>query len=247
MVGAYYILFMKPVEVINVSKRFGNMLVLDRVNITFNKGVYGLIGPNGSGKTTLIRIMLGLQKPSSGKVLIFGKDPFYSHGEVCPQIGYLREKCSFPKWATGVEYLRHVARLKQVDLDPDIIHHPIVKGDFLQRKIGTYSAGMVQRLGLLQALVGNPSLIILDEPSTNLDPLGRVEMVQLVQEINRDNRTVIISSHILEELQQICDFIIVIYRGKIIVQDTLEGFVTNFSPDGTAVGAYSKIMERISA
>ncbi len=238
---------MKPVEVINVSKKFGDLLALDGVNITFNRGVYGLIGPNGSGKTTLIRIMLGLQKPSSGRVLVFGKDPFYSHGEVCSQIGYLREKCSFPKWVTGIEYLKHIAKLKQVDLNPNIIHHPIVKGDFLQRKIGTYSAGMVQRLGLLQALVGSPSLIILDEPSTNLDPIGRVEMVQLIKEIKRDDRTVIISSHILEELQQVCDFIVVIYRGKIIVQDTLEGFVKKFSPDGTAVGAYAKIMEGVSA
>lgn len=234
-------------ETLNVSKKFGNITALENMSLSFNRGVYGLVGPNGSGKTTLIRIILGLQKPSSGRVLVFGRDPFRSHGEVCSRIGYLREKCSFPKWTTGIEYLKHVARLKQVDLDRDIINHPIIKGDFLQRKIGTYSAGMVQRLGLLQALVGSPSLIILDEPSTNLDPIGRVEMVQLIKEIKRDDRTVIISSHILEELQQVCDFIVVIYRGKIIVQDTLEGFVKKFSPDGTAVGAYAKIMEGVSA
>ncbi|MGQ9597002.1 MAG: ATP-binding cassette domain-containing protein [Thermoproteota archaeon] len=140
-----------------------------------------------------------------------------------------------------------MAKLKGVDFNPDILSYPIVKGDFLQRKIGTYSAGMVQRLGLVQALIGDPALIILDEPSANLDPLGRIEMVQLIREMSRDNRIIIISSHILEELQQVCDFIIVVYGGKVIVQDTLEGFVTNFSLDGTAVGAYAKIMGRILA
>lgn len=239
---------MKTVEVINVSKKFGDTLALDNVNAFFEKGVYGLVGPNGSGKTTLIRIMLGLQKPSSGKVLVLGKNPISDHDKIYSKIGYLREKCAFPKWMTGVEYLKHVAKLKGVDFNPDILSYPIVKGDFLRKKIGTYSAGMVQRLGLIQALIGNPTLIILDEPSTNLDPLGRVEMIQLIQEIKRhDDKTIIISTHILEELQQVCDFIIVIYKGKIIVQDALEGFVANFSPDGTLVGAYARVMGGASA
>ncbi len=239
---------MKAVEAINVSKRFGDTLALDNVHTTFENGVYGLVGPNGSGKTTLIRIMLGLQKPSSGKILVLGKNPLLEHDKICSMIGYLREKCTFPKWVSGVEYLRHVAKLKGVGFNPDILSHPIVKGDFLRRKIGTYSAGMVQRLGLVQVLVGDPVLIILDEPSTNLDPLGRIEMIQLIQELKRrDDRTIIISTHILEELQQVCDFIIVIYKGRIIVQDSLEGFVANFSPDGTLVGAYAKVMGDVSA
>jgi len=229
-------------ETLNVSKKFGNITALENMSLSFNRGVYGLVGPNGSGKTTLIRIILGLQKPSSGRVLVFGRDPFRSHGEVCSRIGYLREKCSFPKWTTGIEYLKHVARLKQVDLDRDIINHAIIKGDFLQRKIGTYSAGMVQRLGLLQALVGSPSLIILDEPSTNLDPIGRVEMVQLIKEIKRDEKTIIISTHVLEELEQICDFIVIMKNSRIIVKDSLKQFVKCFSSDGTLSNAYLRIM-----
>ncbi|MBO3799513.1 MAG: ABC transporter ATP-binding protein [Candidatus Brockarchaeota archaeon] len=234
---------MSVVEAFNVSKRFGKIIALENVNLSFNNGVYGLVGPNGSGKTTFIRIMLGLQKPSSGRILVFGKDPFYSHDEVFSKIGYLREKCAFPKWVTGIDYLRHVAKLKQVDLDQNVIHHSVVKGDFLERKIGTYSAGMVQRLGLLQALIGDPSLIILDEPSTNLDPLGRVEMVKLIQEIKRHGgKSIIVSTHILEELEQICDFIIVMDKGKIIAQDTLGKFIKSFSLDGTLVNAYARIM-----
>lgn len=235
---------MNVVEALNVSKRFGKIIALENVTLSLNSGVYGLVGPNGSGKTTLIRIILGLQKPSSGKVLVFGKDPFYSHGEVFSKIGYLREKCVFPKLVTGIDYLRHVAKLKQVDLDQNIIHHQFVKGDFLERKIGTYSAGMVQRLGLLQALIGDPPLIILDEPSTNLDPLGRVEMVQLIREIKRPGgKTIIVSTHVLEELEQVCDFIIVMKKGRIIAQDTLEKFVKSFSLDGTLVNAYARTME----
>lgn len=234
---------MNAVEAMNVSKRFGSITALDGVSVSFNNGVYGLIGPNGSGKTTFIRIMLGLQKPSSGKILVFGKDPFRSHGQVCSRIGYLREKCAFPKWVTGIEYLKHVSRLKRVEFDQNILTHPIVKGVFLTRKIGTYSAGMIQRLGLIQALVGDPSLIVLDEPSTNLDPLGRVEMVGLVKEIKHDNKTIVVSTHILEDLEQICDFIIVMKGGRIIAKDSLEKFVAGFSSDGTLANAYARVME----
>ncbi|MEM2599307.1 MAG: ABC transporter ATP-binding protein [Thermoproteota archaeon] len=233
---------MNAVEAMNVSKRFGSITALDGVSVSFNNGVYGLIGPNGSGKTTFIRIMLGLQKPSSGKILVFGKDPFRSHGQVCSRIGYLREKCAFPKWVTGIEYLKHVSRLKLVEFDQNILAHPIVKGVFLTRKIGTYSAGMIQRLGLIQALVGDPSLIVLDEPSTNLDPLGRVEMVGLVKEIKHDNKTIVVSTHILEDLEQICDFIIVMKGGRIIAKDSLEKFVAGFSSDGTLANAYARVM-----
>ncbi|MEM3388469.1 MAG: ABC transporter ATP-binding protein [Thermoproteota archaeon] len=233
---------MNAVEAMNVSKRFGSITALDGVSVSFNNGVYGLIGPNGSGKTTFIRIMLGLQKPSSGKILVFGKDPFRSHGQVCSRIGYLREKCAFPKWVTGIEYLKHVSRLKRVEFDQSILTHPIVKGGFLTRKIGTYSAGMIQRLGLIQALVGDPSLIVLDEPSTNLDPLGRVEMVGLVKEIKHDNKTIVVSTHILEDLEQICDFIIVMKGGRIIAKDSLEKFVAGFSSDGTLANAYARVM-----
>ncbi len=234
---------MNAVEAMNVSKRFRSIIALDGVSVSFNNGVYGLIGPNGSGKTTFIRIMLGLQKPSSGKILVFGKDPFRSHGQVCSQIGYLRERCAFPKWVTGIEYLKHVSRLKRVEFDQNILTHPIVKGGFLTRKIGTYSAGMIQRLGLIQALVGDPSLILLDEPSTNLDPLGRVEMVRLVKEIKHDNKTIVVSTHILEDLEQICDFIIVMKGGRIIAKDNFEKFVANFSSDGTLTNAYARVMK----
>ena len=234
---------MKAVEAMNVSKKFGSIIALDGVTVSFNNGVYGLIGPNGSGKTTFIRIMLGLQKPSSGKILVFDKDPFYSHGQVCSLIGYLREKCAFPKWVTGIEYLKHVSRLKRVEFDQNVLTHPIVKGGFLTRKISTYSAGMIQRLGLIQALIGNPSLIVLDEPSTNLDPLGRIELIELIRKIKNGNKTIVVSTHILEDLEQICDFIIVMKRGRIIAKDNLEKFVTSFSSDGTLANAYARVME----
>lgn len=205
----------------NIVKRFGKITALNGISLTINRGIEGLIGPNGAGKTTFINIILGLIRPDEGYISVFGMDPWRDGAEIRERVGVLHEKPQFPKNFTGREYLEIVGSfygygkydvIKKVNKIIRIINLE----KFVDRKIGTYSAGMVQRLGLAQALIGDPEFVILDEPTANLDPTSRIEFLELIARLYRDEDiSFLISTHILSELERVCQRVSIICDGII--------------------------------
>ena len=229
------------IEAEDLWKLYGRVEALRGVSLRIGSGVTGLIGPNGAGKSTLIKIILGLIRPTRGRVRVFGLDPWV-HGEsVRMRVGVLHEKPSFPGWATGYELLKFVARLRGIrNPEKEALEALRIVGlsDAGNRSISGYSAGMVQRLGLAQALLGRPDLIILDEPTSNLDPKGRVEMLEVISEFRRESgSSFLISTHILPELERVCEKLIILHSGRIIHQGTLRESASKYYAYSITIGS----------
>lgn len=225
---------MEPVVVLkDVTKRFGRVLALDHLDLEVRGKVNGLIGPNGAGKTTLINILLGYTRPNTGEVQVLGYDVRKNLIDVKKRVGVLPEKPGFPAFFSGMEFLIRVARLRGLS-DPkgqaEEILEAVGLSQAAQRSIRTYSAGMHQRLGLAQALIGEPELVILDEPAANLDPLGRLDVLDLISSYSKDKGIkFLISTHILYDIERVCDWIAIIDTGKIREQGTVEKLVQKYS------------------
>lgn len=226
------------IESFNLTKKFYDFTAVDNVSLRLHNYTYFIIGPNGSGKSTLIKLILGLERPTKGWVKVLGFDPFFHHEKINKELGYLKEKPNFPKNINGLQLLNHIAKTKGVKLEESLIKEEIVDLGFLNKKIGECSAGMVQRLGILQALVGNPKIIIMDEPTTNLDPTGKEQFIALIRKLKKEERTIIISSHVLEELSQLCDFVVAMHNGKVVAFEGVTKFIKDYSSDGTLRSAY---------
>src|SRR5205807_1188021 len=214
------------VETHSLTKRYGSgVLAVDSVDMSVRRGeVYGFLGPNGAGKTTTLRMLLGLIKPTAGTATVAGHAPGDPAG--LARIGSLIESPGFYPYLSGRENLRVVADLasvsqKRVDEVLDIVELSSRAG----RKFGTYSTGMKQRLGVAAALLKDPDLLILDEPTNGLDPQGMAEMRKLIKDISHSDRTVLISSHLLGEVEQICDRVGVISNGRLVTQSTVQELV----------------------
>lgn len=217
-----------PIKISELSKSYaGNKLVLDNVSMDIKPGeIFGLIGLNGAGKTTLIKILLGLLNKDSGKVKIFGQDS--SNPKVREKLSFLPEKFQPSNLLKGREFLsialsyygkkydHELARkkAKKLDLDPDVLDHKITK----------YSKGMGQKLGLLSALLTNSPLLILDEPMSGLDPSARIYLKDNLIDYAKAGNTIFFSSHILSDIDEICNSIAVIHNNKVIFSGTPEGF-----------------------
>lgn len=219
----------------NLIKFFGKNAALRGLTLRVPKGVSGLIGPNGSGKTTMINILLGLLKPDSGEAHVFGSDCWSESYEIRCRVGVLRENPKYPGGFTGERYLELAARIHG-------IAQPRSKAIDILREVGLYearsrlikgySAGMLQRLGLAQALIGDPELVILDEPTANLDPSGRISLLEKVMELHSDRSTnFFISSHILPELEKVCKWASIIKGGVIIVQGFMSDLAEKYPAD----------------
>jgi len=188
---------------------------LDGLDMEIEEGeIYGLLGPNGAGKTTALKIITGLIRPTSGKIKIFDKsDPL----DARKQIGFLPENPSFYPHLTGGELLGFYARLYNITLSNEEIREKMdmvgLKKN-LDKRIGRYSKGMIQRIGFAQGIMGNPDFVVLDEPLSGLDPLGRREIKDLIVEISREGKTVLFSSHILSDVEAICSRVGIIIDGK---------------------------------
>ncbi|MHA2294146.1 MAG: ABC transporter ATP-binding protein [Candidatus Hodarchaeales archaeon] len=209
------------IDLENVSKSFGDVVALSRLSMTATDGqVTGFLGPNGAGKSTTLKLLMGEIRPDSGIVRVFDEDPF-NNAVLKRQIGYVSEHEDLYPWMKGKQFVSSLARLilpreeaetaakealKKVSLD--------VKG----KRIKSYSKGMKQRLKVAAAIVHNPHLLILDEPFGGLDPLGRREMKQLVSELNQEDVTVLISSHILYELDEMSTRMVLIHRGQALAE-----------------------------
>ncbi len=183
---------------------------------------FGLIGPNGAGKTTFIKVLLGVVRPTSGEVTVLGGDP--QDTAVRARIGYLPERMHLPTALKGRDFLRSVSTLKSLELSDAELGQVLERvglRDSTQR-IGTFSKGMRQRLGLAAAMLGQPELLILDEPTDGIDPVGRVEVRALLREEKARGATILLNSHLLAETERVCDRIGVLERGQLRLEGTLD-------------------------
>jgi lantibiotic transport system ATP-binding protein len=222
-------------EVRSLSKRYGAVEALKGINLTVERGsIYGFIGPNGAGKTTTIRIVAGLVRPSGGEVSLHGVDLRRDRLAAARGLRTLVEVPAFYPGLSGLENLSIFARLAGADrADVDRLLERVRLGHARDRRVGGYSLGMRQRLGIAQALLGRPDLVVLDEPMNGLDPAGMHEMRELIREENEQRGvTFFLSSHLLDDVQRLCDRIGILHRGALVAEgkigDLLSSAVTGF-------------------
>ncbi len=210
------------IQTTGLSKRYGpSLMAVDGLTMKVRRGeVYGFVGPNGAGKTTTLRMLLGLVRPSSGTCEVLGDRP--GKPQTLARLGALVEMPAFYPYLSGRDNLKIMARHAGIDysrIDPVLDEVELTKrgGD----RFKTYSLGMKQRLGMAAALLKDPELLILDEPTNGLDPAGMAEMRHLIRGLGQGNRTVLLSSHLMGELEQICDRVGVVKDGKIVTEGAL--------------------------
>lgn len=209
----------------NLSKKYGRVYRVKDVNLEINEGeIYGFLGPNGAGKTTTLKMILGLVRPTSGSITVFGKDLKSHARQILQRTGSLIESPSYYDHLTGLENLRIMQRLRNVPDSHVTEALKIVRLDKQKdKKVSAYSLGMKQRLGIAMALVSFPELLILDEPTNGLDPAGIGEIRELIRSLpERYGMTVLISSHLLAEIEQIATSVGIIDNGEFIFQGSLE-------------------------
>jgi ABC-2 type transport system ATP-binding protein len=209
------------VQTHELTKRYGDRLAADRVSMTVRRGeVYGFLGPNGAGKTTTLRMILGLIRPSSGSARVLGSPA--GTAEVTARVGALVEGPGFYPYLSGRDNLRVMARYRHL---PETAAEEALERVGLAGRGGdkfkSYSLGMKQRLGVASALMGDPDLVVLDEPTNGLDPAGMVEMRRLITRLAAGGQTVLLSSHLLDEVQEICDRVGVINNGVLLMESTV--------------------------
>ncbi|MBL9204782.1 MAG: ABC transporter ATP-binding protein [Opitutaceae bacterium] len=220
---------MRPIiETQGLSKRFGSHQALDRVDLSIPAGTIGLLGPNGAGKSTLIRCLLQLQDKDAGKASLLGQDIDQHGREVRMRIGYAPEQdCHIPGMA-GCEYVTYCAQLSGLPfaVARQRAHEMldfVGMGQERYRKVETYSTGMKQRIKIAQAIVHDPQLVFLDEPTNGLDPKGQAHILDLIERIWKESGiSVVLSSHLLHDVDRICDQIVIVAQGKVLVHDRLE-------------------------
>jgi ABC-2 type transport system ATP-binding protein len=213
------------IQVNGLIKDYGSRRALDNITFDAKQGeIVGFLGPNGAGKTTTMRILTGYMPPSDGEAIVAGYDVVEESLEVRKRVGYLPETAPLYNDMTAVDYLKFMAELRQIPDAQSRAYEALEMVNLKDRSnsfIGNFSKGMKQRVGLAQALLHRPEVIILDEPTIGLDPAQVVDIRKVIREIGKD-RTVLFSTHILSEAQQICDRVLIINKGKIVAEDTTE-------------------------
>jgi len=213
------------IKVNGLIKDYGVRRALDSITFDANQGeIVGFLGPNGAGKTTTMRILTGYMPPTDGEAIVAGYDVVEESLEVRKRVGYLPETVPLYNDMTALDYLKFMAELRQIPQAEDRAWETLEMVDLDERGnsfIGNFSKGMRQRIGLAQALLHRPEVIILDEPTIGLDPAQVVEVRKVIREIGKD-RTVLFSTHILSEAQQLSDRVLIINKGKIVAEDTPE-------------------------
>lgn len=191
--------------------------------------IYGLLGPNGSGKSTTLKVLLGLLEPSAGSCEIFGRPS--SDVRSRESVGFLPEAPYFYRFLSGYELVRFYARICQVDSSEredrvrDVIDL-VGMSEAAHRRVGTYSKGMLQRIGLAQALVHDPQVVILDEPTAGVDPIGSAAIAEIILELKRRGKTVLLCSHLLAQVEGVCDRIAIMNRGRLVMEGKVEDLLT---------------------
>lgn len=212
------------IEIQNVSKQFYSFKALDNVSFTIPRGeVVGLLGPNGAGKTTLFKLIAGILKPDKGKI--------YPLPGAWPAIGFKTDRLLFPNHLRVHQYLEVVAQLSNIPRrhTRQTVAEALAWVDLREaahKKIGACSKGMRQRIGLAQALIGDPPLLLLDEPSNGLDPQGQDEMHRRIQQLHTAGKTIVLSSHQLHEVTQVCTYLVILKRGQVHYQNSMVDALT---------------------
>jgi len=228
---------MTIIKCTNLTKFYGREKVAALNGLTLDipvNCVFGFLGPNGAGKTTTIKILTGLMKPSSGEARVAGEEVSLNSLKLRSKIGYLGQEPRMYSWMKGRELLLFVgeifgfdkaARRKQADRLLEMSGLSAVS----DKKISSFSGGMLQRLGIAQALVSNPQVLFLDEPTSSLDPIGRKEVLEFIHQLKNET-TVFMSTHILSDVERICDIVAIVDQGKLVTEDKLENLKKRFSP-----------------
>jgi ABC-2 type transport system ATP-binding protein len=224
---------MEAIHIEGLRKSYGTVQALDGLDLTVEPGtIFGFLGPNGAGKTTAIRILTGLARPSAGRVTVGGMDLPADARQVARRIGYLPEEPAFYSWMTPREFLDHVGRVfglsagERAARTAELLDLVDLAGS-AKRRIGGFSRGMRQRLGLAQALVNRPEILLLDEAVSALDPGGRKEVLELLERL-RGQCTVFMSTHILADVERVCDTIGIIARGRLVTQESREALLARY-------------------
>jgi ABC-2 type transport system ATP-binding protein len=217
--------------------------------------IFGLLGPNGSGKSTTIKIVLGLLEPSTGECAIYGR-PSREVG-ARRSVGFLPEAPYFYRYLSGRELVRYYARLCGVpkgDLEAAVesVIELVGMGEAAHRRVGTYSKGMLQRIGLAQAIVHDPRLVILDEPTAGVDPLGSAAIAEIIRELKARGKTVLLSSHLLAQIEGLCDRVAILHRGRKVREGRVDELVAepaadSFVVEGLPAGGQAAVRQAIEA
>ena len=225
---------MAAIRIEGLHKRFGDVQALDGLSLTAEPGsVFGFLGPNGAGKTTTIRILAGLARADSGRAWIDGLEVTADRRRLPGRIGYLPQDPAFYPWMTAREFLDHVGRMfglpagerrARIDELLDLVGLTEAAG----RRVGGFSGGMDQRLGIAQALVNRPPVLLLDEPVSGLDPAGRRELLQLIDHL-RGQCTVFMSTHILADVERVCDTVAIIHRGRLVAEAPQQELLSRYA------------------
>jgi len=213
------------IQFTHASRWYGQIIGLNDITCTIGPGITALLGQNGAGKSTMLRLISGQLRPTTGSVEVFGHEPF-ANPEVYRKLGYCPEIDNFYEYMSGFKFVEHMARMQGIGASDakartkEIIEY-VGMADRAHRKIAGYSKGMRQRIKLAQALIHNPQAILLDEPLNGLDPVGRHEFMQLLLKFAEQGRTILISSHILFEVEQMTSNIVILHRGRLLASGSI--------------------------
>ena len=222
---------MSIIELSEIEKQISGHCILKKISFSVEKGdVFGFIGPNGAGKTTTLKTILGIIEPSNGTVKIFGENP--QDISVKKRIGFMPENTYLYKYLTGEEFLDYSSGFYELDKKwlqerKDWVLKKVGLDMARDRKLSTYSKGMLQRIGIAQAILHDPELIFLDEPMSGLDPIGRKMIKDLLIELKKSGKTIFLNSHILSDVEVICNRFAIIVGGKILAHDEMKNLNTS--------------------
>jgi ABC-2 type transport system ATP-binding protein len=240
------------IRIEGLTKKFGQVQALAGLSLAVEAGsVYGFLGPNGAGKTTTIRILAGLARADAGRAWVDGVEATADPRQVSRRIGYLPQDPSFYPWMTAREFIDYVARVFGLpDAERAARTEELLElaglTEAADRRIGGYSGGMGQRLGIAQALVNRPPVLLLDEPVSGLDPGGRRELLQLIERL-RGQCTVFMSTHILADVERVCDTVGIINRGRLVVEAPQEELLQRYAVPAFEVQVENHLIEQLSA
>ncbi len=225
---------MPAIKCENLTKRYGAVTALDSLTLEVpENSIFGFLGPNGAGKTTTVKLLMGMSRPTSGRAWVDGEEVAADTPAMRSHIGYLPDVPNFYNWMTGMEFLRFVGELHRLPAAENTsrCNEMLELTDLkkaARRKIGGYSRGMKQRLGMAQALMNRPHVLFLDEPCSALDPMGRRDVLNLILKL-KESTTVFMSTHILSDVERVCDSLAVINKGKLITTSTVSGLHARFA------------------
>jgi len=240
------------IRIEGLCKRFGDVQALDGLSLAAEPGsVFGFLGPNGAGKTTTIRILAGLARADSGRAWIDGLEVTAERRRLPDRIGYLPQDPAFYPWMTASEFLDHVGRMfglpagerrARIDELLDLVGLTEAAG----RRVGGFSGGMDQRLGIAQALVNRPPVLLLDEPVSGLDPAGRRELLQLIDHL-RGQCTVFMSTHILADVERVCDTVAIIHRGRLVAEAPQQELLSRYAIPAFEIEVENGLVDQLAA